>query len=143
MLFPYNVNANNRLGVNVVLFEEVVGDYRGRVRFESCAKTRKMHAPVKRKVLMSSRSSQVAMNFWPRPMVYLPFETPSNSSSSSWEMHYERNISFLGSVANQQSLLTLDGKYISIARMPTSFGRGGTSYSWALPLRGMVMVIFE
>lgn len=36
---------------------------------------------------MSSRSSQQAMNFWPSPMVYLPFETPSNSSSSSSEMH--------------------------------------------------------
>ena len=40
------------------------------------------------KELMSSRSSQQAMNFWPRPMVYLPLGTLSKISSSSSEMHY-------------------------------------------------------
>ena len=42
---------------------------------------------VRAKVLMSSRSSQQAMNFWPRPMVYLPLGTLSKTSSSSSEMH--------------------------------------------------------
>lgn len=48
---------------------------------------RETHVPVSAKELMSSRSSQHAMNFWPRPMVYLPLGTLSNSSSSSSEMH--------------------------------------------------------
>ncbi|KAI0766070.1 hypothetical protein BC629DRAFT_906825 [Irpex lacteus] len=41
---------------------------------------------------------------------------------------------FLGDALNAKR------KYISIPRMPTSLGRGGTSKSCALPLRGMVMV---
>ena len=44
--------------------------------------------PVSVNELMSSRSSQHAMNFWPRPMVYLPLGTLSKISSSSSEMHY-------------------------------------------------------
>jgi hypothetical protein len=36
---------------------------------------------------MSSRSSVQAMNFWPRPMVYLPLATPSKTSRSSSEIH--------------------------------------------------------
>ena len=47
--------------------------------------------PVSAKVLMSSRSSQHAMNFWPRPMVYLPLGTLSKTSSSSSEMHCARS----------------------------------------------------
>jgi hypothetical protein len=39
---------------------------------------------------MSSRSSVQAMNFWPRPMVYLPLATPSKTSRSSSEMHCAR-----------------------------------------------------
>ena len=31
---------------------------------------------------MSSRSSQKAMRCWPRPMVYFPWDVPSNCSSS-------------------------------------------------------------
>lgn len=44
---------------------------------------------------MSSLSSQHAMNFWPRPMVYLPLDTLSKTSSSSSEIHctYERGLS--------------------------------------------------
>jgi hypothetical protein len=90
-----DVDATNRLGVDIILFEEVVGDYgmscvsKKQESHHGSGNVEKENIPVSRKVLMSSRSSQHAMYFWPRPIVYLPLETPSKASSSSWEMHYK------------------------------------------------------
>lgn len=36
---------------------------------------------------LPSRSSQKDILVWPRPIVYLPWETPSNFSSSAWSTH--------------------------------------------------------
>lgn len=60
--------------------------------------------------LYTHLSSVNAMYFWPKPMVYFPLLTPSNSSRASSEIH-------------------LLGKYISMAWIPTLTGRAGISNS--------------
>lgn len=69
-----------------------------------------------------------AMYSWPRPMVYLPLGTPSKTSSSSSEMHYNdergRRVSGLALTSKSgRGELTRRGNHISIARMPTFWGR--------------------
>lgn len=72
------------------------------------AREKPRYLPVRATELMSSLSSVNAMNFCPSPIVYFPFETPSKTSRSSSEMDRL-------------------GKYISMPRIPTLLGRGGTS----------------
>lgn len=67
----------------------------------------------------------------PSPMVYFPLETPSKTSRSSSDMHYveEKHGSARHETECKWLILTLLGKYISIARIPTSRGRATTSMS--------------
>jgi hypothetical protein len=103
-----DVKTTDRLGVNVVLLKEVRDDCTVSTTTADRTSRRVSNLPVRATELMSSVSSVKAMYFWPRPMVYFPLETPSNSSRASSEM---------------QRL----GKYISMAWIPTLVGRWGMS----------------
>lgn len=74
-----DVEATDRLGVDVVVLHQLR---------HGCMSAPKAYVPDSANELMSSRSSVKAMYCWPKPMVYLPFDTPSNSSKSASEMHY-------------------------------------------------------
>jgi len=94
------------------------------------------YVPFSAKELMSSLSSVKTMYFWPRPMVYFPAGTPSNCSRASSETHYllrgweaargtgERWRDEWKSLKKSgKKRRTRRGKYMSTARMPTSWGR--------------------
>lgn len=92
-----DLKAANRFRLNVVLLEKR-REGRQRERVNVCAAPLSVlgagfaaNMPQRAGCRYSpSRSSQKDILVWPRPMVYLPCETPSNFSSSAWSTHCTR-----------------------------------------------------